>query len=92
VTPILVGVGPNIGPKQGPLLAALTLTPAPAHVGKGAQKQFTAKGYSGAGGQVTLTGTTTWTSGSTTISTVNGSGKAKGVNPERRRSARRMGA
>lgn len=81
LAPYEVGIGPNIGPKQGPSLACLLLSPTPCHLGTGAKKQFTVKGYSGAGNPVSLPGNSSWTTGSSTVSTVNGSGLVTGVGP-----------
>lgn len=78
VTPYQMGLGPNIGPKQGPGLAAILLTPTSIHLPKGGQKQFTATGFSGAGSIVPLGTPPSWSSSKSGVSTVNSSGLATG--------------
>ncbi len=67
------------GNGNSPTLASLAVTPANPSITQGTTQQFTATGTFSDNSKQDLTGSVTWTSSSTTVATISGSGLANGA-------------
>jgi Bacterial Ig-like domain (group 2) len=72
------GGGSN-GAMNPPSLSSLAITPGNPSIGAGQKQQFTAEGTFSDGSKQDLTSSVSWTSSSTAVATINGSGMATGV-------------